>query len=129
MMLVEVELLLLRMELDNPYEAIAMPAANRNLSCSLNICWPSPLAADAPGGPDRDETRAQVEAAFALIQRESRPASAWQDEGSSIFKGWLSYTTAQDCYNGFNLLRKTLKAHGLGVNQKIRELIIPRDPG
>lgn len=126
-LLVDVELLLLRMELENPYDVIAVPASDRNLSCSLNVSWPITMPDDAGPGPDRTTLGSKVAAAFNDVLVRSQPTSSWQDHGPTSFKGWLSYATAQRCYGGFNLLRTALKARGLGVNQRIREIIIPRD--
>jgi curved DNA-binding protein CbpA len=126
-LLVDVELLLLRMELENPYDVIALPASERNLSCSLNVVWPIAIPAEAGPGPDRTLIGPKVAAAFNDVLSRSQPTSSWQDEGATAFKGWLSYSTAQRCYGGFNLLRNALKARGLGVNQRIREIVIPRD--
>lgn len=126
-LLVDVELLLLRLELDNPYDVISVPAADRNLSCNLNVSWPRPTLEADGGGPDRERLAGQVAAAFADVMVRSQSTSSWQDEGAASFKGWLSFSTAQRCYGAFNLLRTALKARGLGVNQKIREIIIPRD--
>lgn len=125
-LLVDVELLLLRLELDNPYDVISIPAADRNLSCSLNVSWPRSVPEAEGGGPERERLAGQVAAAFADVMIRSQSTSSWQDEGPTSFKGWLSFPTAQRCYGAFNLLRNALKARGLGVNQKIREIIIPR---
>ncbi|RUL89594.1 J domain-containing protein [Tautonia sociabilis] len=125
--LIDVELLLLRLEVENPYEVIGMASSDRNLSCNLDVAWPSALWGDGEGGPDPGRILAQVEAAFAATASGSRPTSSWKDEGSSSFRGWLSYPSAQACYDAFNQLRRELKARGLGVHQRIRELIIPRE--
>jgi curved DNA-binding protein CbpA len=128
-LLVDVELLLLRIELENPYEVIAMPSSRRNLSCTLNVTWPSALAADAPTGPDAGSVLSRVVEGFEIALKESRPSSSAQDEGSAAFRGWLSYPSAQESYAAFNRLRQALKERGLGVSQRIREIIIPKDAG
>ncbi|QDV38289.1 J domain-containing protein [Tautonia plasticadhaerens] len=126
-LLVDVELLLLRVELENPYEVIAIPASKRNLSCTLNVSWPPAVAADAPPGPDPAGVLPRVVEAFGLALKQTRPTSSAQDDGPSAFRGWLSYPSAQESYDAFNRLRQALKGLGLGVSQRIREVIIPRD--
>jgi hypothetical protein len=128
-LLVDVELLLLRVELENPYEVIGMPSSKRNLSCTLNVTWPSVLAADAPPGPAPGSVLARVVESFGVTLDATRPSSSAQDDGSSAFRGWLSYPSAQESYAAFNRLREALKERGLGVSQRIREIIIPRDAG
>ena len=127
LLLVDVELLLLRVELENPYDVIAMPASKRNLSCTLNVSWPPAVAADAPPGPDPAGVLPRVAEAFGVALKQTRPTSSAQDDGPASFRGWLSYQSAQESYDAFNRLRQALKGLGLGVSQRIREVIIPRD--
>ena len=126
-LLVDVDLLLLRLEVENPYDLIAVPDSERNLSCNLDIVWPSSLAdhvaADAlPAGRS-----AAVAEAFEATMLRARPTSSREEAGPDAFRGWLTYPSARRASEAFALFRQLLRDRGLGANQRIREIIIPRD--
>ena len=126
-LLVDVDLLLLRFEVENPYDLIAVPDSERNLSCNLDIVWPSALA-DHVGSDALPVGRsAEVAEAFETSMLRARPTSSREDAGPDVFRGWLTYPSARRASDAFTLFRQLLQERGLGVNQRIREIIIPRD--
>jgi len=124
--LVDIELLLLRLELDDPYALITLPETERNLSCNLNVTWPSN---EAP-----DEARAQaatvlprlVEALDELARR-TQPVSENRTIEDLAARAWFTYASARKVSEAFQVLRSGLKARGLGARQWTRELVIPRN--
>ena len=124
-LLVDVELLLLRLELEDPYALLTSDTAARNLSCSLNVTWP---AADARGEAvsSAADVIPKLRKAFGQAMLQVRPISQREDARGDDFRGWLAYETARRASESFNALRKALKARGLGTRQWTREIVIPR---
>lgn len=123
---VDVEMLLLRFEIDNPMDLIASSPSDRNLSCNLNIAWP---AADLePPGPDRvAAVQRALDEAVRIATRSARPVSQQVRGETGRFVAWLSYASAVEAGEAFTAFHAALRERGLGVQQTIREVAIPRD--
>jgi hypothetical protein len=125
--LVEVEMLLIRFETESPLGLLAESAEDRSLSCSLNIGWPIPdLPGDATRFPGAERTLAALAQIFESMTTKTRAVSASCTIDEGRFNGWLSYTTAARAEEAFQFFRKSLADHGLGVEQWVREMAIPR---
>lgn len=128
--LVDVELFLLRFEIDDPMEILLGNPADRNLSCCLNVAWPTRELAVALGGqehPDAEAVLPTLERIFHGLPGRTRALSSWSQAQRGRFRGWLSYPTAAQASAAFKALHKLLNAQGLGAFQWSRELFIPRD--
>jgi curved DNA-binding protein CbpA len=126
-LLVDVELLLLRYAMENPYEAVFKAAGDRNLSCSINVNWPS----RKPGGPPPQAADAAamlqiLEKAFAPLQAKTKALAARASTDDGRFEGWLSFPSAARASEALRDVREALRAHGLGVQQWTREIVLPR---
>lgn len=125
--LVAVEMLLIRYEIDNPMSLMTERAEDRNLSCTLNIAWPLPGAPASSEGGTRP-IREALEAAFREAARATAPTAARSDvDDIGRFVGWLSYPTATKADEAFKAFHAALQARGLGAEQTIREVTIPRE--
>lgn len=124
--LVDVELFLVRFQLDDPVELLTLPPEQRNLSCCLHVSWPSRElgrpATDASG-----PILAAVGAAFDALARRAEGVANRSNADGGRFVGWLNYPTAILASEAAKAFRAALQARGLGVVQTTRETIIPRD--
>ncbi len=119
-------MLLIRFELDAALGVLMATDEDRNLSCTLNVSWPSgwePL----PAALDADRLRREVADAFRVASRASRPLSHWSQVEEGRFTGWLTFASAVKADEAFRRLRAELNRHQLGVVQTIRDVSIPRD--
>lgn len=126
--LVDVELLLLRFEMHDPTEFFLLAPEDRNLSCNLNISWPSRrLEPEAiPGSPE--PTLKALHKIFRSLIRATRPHGSREQSEDGRFMGWLSFPTAAKTSEAFHLLHERLVKEGFGVEQRTRELLLPREP-
>ena len=126
--LVAVEMLLIRYELDNPMSLLTERPEDRNLSCTLNIAWPKPGAPASFAEGGTRPLRAALEAAFRETAQATAPTAARSDlDDIGRFVGWLSYPTATKADEAFRTFHAALQARGLGAEQTIREVTIPRE--
>lgn len=124
--LIGVEMLLLRYELDGP-SALLLGGRpeDRNLSCNLNIEWPTGEARGRGTGISAKILPA-IQAAFHAACKSVPPASASGRAEGEQFVGLISYASALQADEAFKALRKSLADQGYGVIQTIREVTIPR---
>lgn len=125
--LVEVEMLLIRFEADSPLVVLSESPEDRSLSCSLNIGWPIPdLPGDATRFPGAEKTLTALAQVFDAMTAKTRVVTASSHVEEGRFSGWLSYSTVTRAEDAFQFLRHALAEHGLGVEQWVREMAIPR---
>jgi hypothetical protein len=125
--LVDVELLLLRFPLDGPLDYLTRPADERNLSCCLNVSWPSRRPGRAPRTPgEAAPIASKLARAFAPLPRKTRAVASRSRSEEGRFDAWLSYPTAERAWAAFQVLHRALRKHGLGVDQWSREIILER---
>jgi hypothetical protein len=122
---VAVEMLLLRYQIDDPSDLFSGEASDRNLSCNLNIQWPAP--GEAAEDVDRRPLMASLARAVEKMIRDVPPVSQKISPSDSRFGAWLSYASAVDADRAFQTLRAAIRPAGLGVEETIREISIPRD--
>jgi hypothetical protein len=128
--LVDVELFLLRFEIDDPMEILLGNPADRNLSCCLNIAWPTRELATALAGQEAPEAGTILpilERTFAAMPGRTQAVSSWSQAERGRFRGWLSYPTVLQASAAFKTFHQELNAAGLGAFQWSRELFIPRE--
>lgn len=126
--LVDVDLLLLRFAVDDPMEFFTLPADQRNLSCSLNLNWPSRRSGaevNAPANPA--PYLAALKDAFTQFVQRTHPSGERSRQDGGTFMGWASFPTATAAAEAFQHLKRILNGHRLGVDQKTRELVLPRE--
>jgi hypothetical protein len=125
--LVDVEVLLIRYEHDDPLMMMMEPPEDRNLSCTVNLLWPR---LDAPEPPPEQFTqlRAGLEAAFHSTVMATHPTGQrLRTTPRGRTSGLLGYLTAQAAHDGVVTLRDALHREGLGLIETIREVTVPRD--
>ncbi|HWE35293.1 MAG TPA: J domain-containing protein [Isosphaeraceae bacterium] len=126
--LVDVELFLVRFQLDDPVELLTLSPAQRNLSCCLHVSWPSrELGRPAPGAAEAGPILAVISAAFDALARRTEGVASRCNAEVCRFVGWLNYPTAILASEAARAFRAALHPKGLGVVQSTRETIIPRD--
>ena len=124
---VEVELLLIRFEVADPMELLSGAPEDRNLSCSLNVSWPSRTAPPPPPEVAAPTLHALSEAFDAATAGKSRPVSARSGVEGGRFAGWLSFPTVARAEAAFEAFHAELNRRGLFVAQSIRDIFVPRD--
>ncbi len=126
--LVDVDLMLLRFAMEDPVEFFLLAPEDRNLSCNLSLIWPSRRVSPSYDGPPQPapylKTLHQV---FASLTKKSRPLGSRDHAEDGRFMGWLSYPTAAKTSEAFQNLRLLLREKGFGVDQRTRELLVPRE--
>lgn len=126
-LLVDVELLLLRYALENPYQAVFRSAGDRNLSCSISIHWPSrKLDGPLPQATDVAGMLRILENAFAPLLAKTKALATRANADDGRFEGWLSFPSAARASEALRDVREALRAHGFGVQQWTREIVLPR---
>lgn len=125
---VDVELFLIRFEMESPFDLFSASPADRNLSCCLNVSWPS-QGLDPRSVPDAASARILKDLAAAF--EKAAGATVALDSQSTVrdgrFSGWLSYPTAIKTDEAFKVLHDALNARRLAVSQSTREVVIPRE--
>lgn len=125
---VDVEMFLVRFQVDDPMQLVNLPPKDRNLSCCLHVEWPSrELDETLKALIDKPEVVRIVAQAFKAVARSTGGIATKSTDDRSQFVGWLYYPTALSASEAFQALRKRLIADGLGVVQWTRELVIPKD--
>jgi hypothetical protein len=124
---VDIELFTIRFEINSPINLLGSPK-DRNLSSCLNISWPAPPHHDGePETPADPATLKLVTKAFEAMPRKTKAVASWSRSNDGRFVGWLSYPTANQAFEAFELFHRTLNDKGLGVRQSTRELFLSRE--
>lgn len=122
-----VEMLIIRFEIDTSLDLFLRTPEQRNLSCSLHVAWPvealAPQASDIPGA---DATLKSLESAFKAAAKQTHPASNQSQVEEGRFVGWLTYPTATQAADAYEVLRALLAKQNLTVEKYVREMTIPR---
>jgi hypothetical protein len=126
--MVDVELLLIRYELVDPLELVLDGPDRRNLSCNLNLTWPSPTLATPPPGREVASVLKALSGVFRETVSATRAASSWSRTDAGAFTGWLSYPSAGAAWKALQVLHDGLRRARLGLCQWTREMHVPR-PG
>jgi hypothetical protein len=121
---VQVEMLILRYQLDDPMKLFGLSPEERNLSCTLQIAWPPP-GVDLPADP-RPILKG-LNRAYKAATKAARPNDSRSEEADGRFAAWLSYGTAVKADHAFHAFKTTLNEWSMGVVETIRELTIPRE--
>jgi curved DNA-binding protein CbpA len=125
--LVDVELLILRFAMEDPLDYLLKGSEERNLSCSLNVSWPSRRNGEPTIGSDAAKSIVRALAgAFDPIPKKSRASASWSRADDDRFEGWLSYPSAVQAREAFDALHRAFQKRGLGVEHWSRELILER---
>lgn len=128
-LVVEVELFCLRFEVANSWTTINMiSAAQRNLSCSLNISWPAKeLDHLALLTANVEDSLEEISAAFSVLSKGKSADAVRSKVENDRFEGWAGYSTANEAFESFRVFHEELKNRGYGVKQWSRELILPQE--
>ena len=127
MNIVDIELFTIRFELNGPLNLLEAPK-DRNLSSCLHVTWPAPPRHDGEPEPDPDPaTLKRLKKAFDPMPKRTKAASSWSRMSNGRFVGWMSYPSANQAWEAFEVFHRSLQQNGLGVRQTTRELFIARD--
>src|SRR5579864_807585 len=127
---VDIEMFLIRFAIEDPSEHFSRAPADRNLSCSLNVSWPS-RQPNVPRPPANlaNKTVHELDSVCIAVAKQTRAHASYSRPDEHQFTGWLSYPTAVRASEAFTTLKKELNARGLRVRQWISEMILARDRG
>ncbi|HEU5117032.1 MAG TPA: J domain-containing protein [Isosphaeraceae bacterium] len=126
--LVDVDLFLLRYEVDDPTEFLMRKPEDRNLSCSLNLLWPTHRGNQPYGGPAEPAGFLKgLNAALSAAVKATRPTEKRVSTGEDRLVAWLSYPSMARASEAARVLRTLLREKGFGVDQRSRELVVPRE--
>jgi len=126
-LVVDVERLTVRYEVGHVWLISAHAAAERTLSCCLNVTWPDPaLAVDPSGIPGAENMLVALNNVVNAVNVKSQATSVRAAEVDGRFSGWLSYPNPERAEAAFDLLHQALNDTGLAVKQWTRDLVIPR---
>jgi hypothetical protein len=120
--MVDVEIFVIRFELEDPTDFLLLPAEERSLCCCLNVHWTAPPTTD----PDAPLALRLLVETFRTLPKKTKALASWSHAEGDRFQGWLSYPTATRAWEAFRVFRENLNRRDLGVNQWTRELVIPR---
>ncbi len=120
--MVDVEVFVIRLELENAADLLLMAPEDRSLCCCLNINWVAPPTRD----PDAPLALRLLEAVFKSMPKKTHALASWSHAEGDRFNAWLSYPTATRAWEAFRVLHEALNKSGLGANQWTREMVIPR---
>jgi hypothetical protein len=124
---VDVEVFRVGFDLENPIELVLLPAKDRTLSCCLNISWAAPAHPSSLEPAEVTRVLHDLSEVFDTMPAKTQATSSWSRPLGDGFEGWLSYPTASQAWEAFRIFHDALNAHGLGVNQWTREMLIPRN--
>lgn len=126
-LVVDVERLTVRYEVGHVWLISAHSAAERTLSCCLNVTWPDPaLGADPSSIPGAENILIALNNVVNALNVMSQATSVRAAEVDGRFSGWLSYPNPERADAAFDQLHQTLNDTGLAVKQWSRDLVIPR---
>ncbi len=124
---VDVELLFIRLEISDPTQFLFTAAADRNLSCTMTLSWPSQLASQQAIDPNVRKERVELLQKFIkTLVRDTHPQGHVTQATNEQLMSWLTYPTAQAATQAFRQFRQSLLPAEMGVNQRTRELIVDR---
>jgi hypothetical protein len=126
--LVDLDLFLVRYEVDDPTEFLIRAPEDRNLSCSLNLLWPTHRGGQPYGGPARPEgyLRALSDVLSSVV-KQTKPTDERISKTDDRFVAWLSYPSMAKASEAARILRGLLREKGFGIDQRSRELVVPRE--
>ena len=128
--LVDVDLFLVRYEVEDPTEFLMRAPEDRNLSCSLNLLWPTRRGSQPYQGPAQPEGYLKaLRAVLATLVKQTRPTDQRTSSGDDRLVAWLSYPSMARASESARILRGMLREKGFGVDQRSRELVVPREQG
>jgi curved DNA-binding protein CbpA len=123
---VDIEVFTVRFEMDGPMNLL-VGAKDRNLSSCLHVTWPAPPVHDGDVEPRADpEILKRLIKAFDGIPKRTKALGSWSRSENGRFQGWMSYTTANNAFEAFEMFHRALNDKGLGVRQSTRELFVTR---
>jgi hypothetical protein len=123
---VDVEVFTVRFELDGPLNLLMSPK-DRNLSSCLHVTWPAPPIHDGDLEPPASpEFLTRLVKAFDGMPRRTKALGSWSKTNGGKFHGWMSYPTANQAFEAFEVFHRALNDKGLGVRQSTRELFVNR---
>jgi hypothetical protein len=126
--LVDVDLFLLRYEMDDPTEFLMRAPEDRNLSCTLNLLWPTRRAGEPYSGPAQPDGYIKaLKAVLRDLQKQSHATEARVTARTDRVVAWLSYPSMAKASQAARTLRGLLREKGFGVDQRSRELLVPRE--
>lgn len=126
--LVDVDLFLLRYEVEDPTEFLMRAPEDRNLSCSLNLLWPTSRGNQPYHGPAQPEGYLKaIKTVLAALVKQTRPTDQRINTGGDRLVAWLSYPSMSRASESARILRGMLREKGFGVDQRSRELVVPRE--
>jgi len=125
---VEVEVFAIRFAMESPMDLFAASPQERNLSCCLNVSWPSQeIPPHAVPAPVASRVLSELIAAFDSIPAATHALDFRSEVEDGRFSGWLSYPSVTAADEAFRVFHEALNARRLSVHQSTREIIIPRD--
>ncbi len=105
--LVDIDLLLLRYEVDDPTEFLMRAPEDRNLSCSLNLLWPTRRGSEPYNGPAQPEGYLKaLKGVLAALVKQTKPAESRVTGGDDRIVAWLSYPSMARASEAAKLLRR-----------------------
>jgi hypothetical protein len=126
--MVDIEVFVIRFELEHPMDLLLLPPEDRSLCCCLNVTWSaSPPDLQGRGHPDAPLALRLLDETFQAMPSKTHALGSWSHAEGDRFQGWLSYPTATRAWESFRAFHEALNGCGLGVNQWTREMVIPRD--
>jgi hypothetical protein len=124
---IDVEMLIIRFENENPLTYLLESAEHRNLSCSVNVSWPSSSVDIASIRTSHaDSTLETLQEAFDKATTAVRAIAARSSIDEGRFAGWLTYSSVSRAEDGFKALRNAFQNAGFGIVRSVREVSIPR---
>jgi hypothetical protein len=125
--IVNVELLILRFELDCTLDLFARRPEDRNLSCTLHITWPvEELADQAPSIPDAAKIQKRINEALKAkgVRKHALNKRSGIEDGR--LDAWFTYPTAVMASEALDAFRAALAEHDIEVEKQVREMAVPR---
>jgi DnaJ domain len=125
--LVDVELVILRFALEDPLDYLLKGSEERNLSCCLNVSWPSRRTSEPPQPAETAKSIVkELAGVFDPLPKKSKANASWSRATDDRFEGWLSYSSAVQAREAFDLMHRAFQKRGLGVEHWSREMILER---
>jgi hypothetical protein len=127
-LLVDAEILIIHYETTDPAEFFLTAPEDRNLSCTLNLAWPSRRGSPSYAGPtDPRPYVKRLEAALKPLAKSTGATASRALDEAGRYSLWLTYPTASKAAEAFRAAHQALRAAGFGVDQRTRNLMLPRE--
>ncbi len=127
--LIDIDLLFIRLDMTDATDFVLTSPADRNLSCTLTLNWPSREYLELQIDPSTAQARLKtLKSAIEKIKTQTHPQGHVVQESVDRCMAWLTYPTAAAATESFRLLHQVLRAGGLGVHQQTTELVVNRPP-